>query len=75
MEQQTHIQPQALMGFFGDYAFADPWIVATDEHGRHVQVAEDELIPSDVPVDETKHIRVQYYGQDYWILQSLHFPM
>ena len=74
MERANTSTPTAAI-FFGDYVFRDTWIIVTDSNGCDVQVTQDELIPSEVPIIESQHVKVQHMGQEYWIPKELHFPM
>ena len=75
MRKKTQTQKRVAANMFGDYTFADTWIIVTDQQRRCISVTEDEIIPSNMPVDENNYIKVRYCRQWYWLSKNLHQPM
>jgi hypothetical protein len=59
---------------FFDEAFEQKWIIVTDRNGCNLYVEQEDLMEMR-PDSKNNYIRVDYYGQSYWIHQDLHFPL
>lgn len=57
-----------------DEAYADTWIIVTDNNNCDIQVTTGDLIEEN-PNDPDNYVKVCYYGQHWWIPKSMHFPL
>lgn len=71
MEKNTYKKDEEL---FGNYTFADDWIIVTDRNGDTISVLQDDLIEFYEEVDKESHVLVTYFGNNYWIPRNMHFP-
>ncbi len=75
MKIKKQTQKRDAVNIFGDYTFADTWIIVTDQQRHRISVTEDEIIPSNIPVNENDYIKVRYCRQWYWLSKNLHHLM
>jgi hypothetical protein len=73
MGQQINTQ-WAGVDLFGDYIYGYKVITVTDSNGLDFQVPDEVIIPFNTSLDENNHVKVGYYGQEYWIPKNSYFP-